>query len=204
MVGVLTRSVDQPLLGQYRKYVAEIVPAEGLVPGKRQLERRALDVIDEDVQVVGIDQRPLRRAIEEIRRVADNELIERRAARDEDGGRPAGAATRASRPLPGGGNRAGIPGHHRHVERADVDAELERVGRHHRADRTLAQALLDLAAPVRQVPATVPANALGRAGVLFEVVLQVRGQDLGGQSALRKHDDLQLALEKLRGDTPRF
>ena len=48
--------------------------------GERQLERRAFHMIDEDVQVVGIDQRPLWRRVKEVLRVPDHELIERRAA----------------------------------------------------------------------------------------------------------------------------
>ena len=63
-----------------------------LVGRERQLERRALDVIDEDVQVVGIDERALGRRVEEIRRVADDELIERRAARHQHRRRPARSA----------------------------------------------------------------------------------------------------------------
>ena len=57
--------------------------AELLVVRERQLERGALHVVEQDVQVVGIDQRVLRRRVEEVRRIADDELIDRRAARDQ-------------------------------------------------------------------------------------------------------------------------
>ena len=59
--------------------------AELLARRERQLERRALHVIDEDVQVVGIDERVLRRRIEEIRR---------------DAGRRTDRAARCWRPAP--------------------------------------------------------------------------------------------------------
>ena len=139
-------SMHEPLLGEHAEDFLHVVPAERFVGRERQLERRALDVIDEDVQVVGIDQRPLGRGVEEVRRVADDELIERRAARDHHRRRPAGAAAGAPGALPRRGNRPRIAGHHRDVERADVDAELERVGRDDRADGALAQPFLDLAA----------------------------------------------------------
>ena len=151
--------VHEPLLGQDAENLLQVVPAERLGAGERQLERRALDVIDEDVQVVGIDQRPLGRAIEEIRRMPDDELIERRAARHHDRGRLAGPAPRAAGTLPRRRDRSRIPGHDRDVERADVDAELQRVGGHDGAHAAFPQPLLDLAAPVRQIAASISADA---------------------------------------------
>ena len=114
--------MHEALLGEHRQHLLQVVPAERFAIGERQLERRALDVIDEDVEVVGIDERALRRAVEEIRRVPHDELIERRAGGDQHRRRTAGAAPGAAGPLPGRRNRARIAGHHRHVERADVDA----------------------------------------------------------------------------------
>ena len=178
--------------------------AEGFRRAERQLERRAFDVIDEDVQVVRIDQRAFGRGAEEIRRVPHDKLIDRGAAGDHHGGRPAGATTRASGTLPGRGNRARISGHHTHVERADVDAQLERVGRHHRSHGAFSQPFLDFAAPVRQISPAIPANALGPAWNVFEVVLQIGRQNFGRQSALCKGDELQVSLEKLGRDAPRF
>ena len=78
--------------------------------------------------------------------------------------------------------------------------ELQRVGRDDGADDALAQALLDLAPPLRQVAAAVAANLLARARRSLEVVLQIRRQELGRQPALRKDDRLQAALEELAGD----
>ena len=100
--------------------------------------------------------------VEEVRRVADDELVERRAAADQHRRRAAAAAAGAAGALPGRGDRPGIAGHHADVERADVDPELERVGRDHRADAALAQPLLDLAAPLRQVAAAIAADPVLR------------------------------------------
>ena len=93
------------------------------------------------------------------------------------------------------------------VERADVDAELERVGRDDSADRALTQTALDLAAPVRQVAAAVAADHIGGARRSVERILQVGGEDLGRQPALREEDELQVVLEELertRRDSARY
>ena len=179
------------------EHLLDVVPAELLRGGERQLERRALHVIDQDVQVVRIDQRVLGRRVEEVRRVADDELIERRAAGDEHRRRAAAAAAGAAGALPGGGDRARIAGHHADVERADVDPELQRVGRDDGAHAALAQSLLDLAPALRQVAAAIAADLIARARRAVEVVLEIRRQDLGRQPALREDDHLQLALQEL-------
>src|SRR5262249_60472806 len=72
----------EPLLRQHAENLLnDRVPdsAERFIRRKRQLERRALEVIDEDVQVVRVDERVLRGPTEEVGRIADDELIERRA-----------------------------------------------------------------------------------------------------------------------------
>ena len=73
------------LLGKHCEDFLQVMTTERLVARERELERRALDVIDENVQVVWIDQRALRRRIEEVRGMADDELIKRSARRDHDG-----------------------------------------------------------------------------------------------------------------------
>ena len=52
----------------------------------------------------------------------------------------------AARLLPTAGDRAGIVHQQRHVERADVDAQLQRVGGRHAAQLAAEQILLDLRA----------------------------------------------------------
>ena len=143
-------------------------------------------------------------ASKKLRRVTDDELIERRAARDEHRRRSAASPARATRALPGRRNRAGIPGHDADVERADVDTELKRVGRYHRAHGSLAQPFLDLTAALRQVTAAIPANLILRARLPAEIVLQIRRQDFGREPALREHDQLQLPLEEFRRNPSRF
>ena len=130
---------------------------------ERQLERRALHVIDQDVQVVGIDQRVLGRRVEEVRRDCGR--------RTDRAARCCATSTAAERPLRRPARPArcqvaaivpGIAGHHAHVERADVDAELQRVGRDHGAHAAFAQPFLDLAPALRQIAAAVAANLVRR------------------------------------------
>src|SRR5215470_18309546 len=201
---LFSRSVHQALFRQKTEDLLDVDTTERSVARKRQLERRTLHVIDEYVQVVGIDERALGRGLEEVARVPDNELIEGSTARDHHGRRSTGAPAGAPRALPGRRDRARIAGHYRDIQRTDIDAKLERVGRHDRADETLTKALLDLSPPQRQIPAAIPTNSLGRARHVLEVVLEVGRQDLGREPALRKDDELKIPLEKLGGDSTRF
>ena len=86
-----------------------------------------------------------------------------RARRDEDRDARALAPPGAAELLPGRRDRARIAGQDRHVERADVDAELERVRRDDAEDLAVAQAVLDRAALRRQVAAAVAADAASAA-----------------------------------------
>src|SRR5262249_58284451 len=93
--------------------------------------------------------------------------------------------------------RAGIPGHHHRLGRADIDAQFQRVGRDHGADRTIPQLALDLAALARQIAATVPANAFAWDRSAIAGVLEIGHQDLGGEPVVGKDYRLQLALDEL-------
>ncbi len=196
--------MDEPLLGQQREDLLQVVPTELLARRERQLERGALDVIDQNVQIVGIDQRALGRRIEEVGRIPDDELIERCAAGDHHGRRPACAPSGTSRALPCRGDRPGVAGHDTHVQRADVDPELERVRGDDGAHGAFPQALLDFAPPVRQVATPVTPNPLGSSRHAFEVILQIRRQDLGGETAPGEDDELKIPLQEFRGDAAGF
>ena len=203
----LPRAVDEvheAFLGEHGEDLLHVDRAERVRRGERQLERGALHVVEQNVQVVRIDERVLGRRAEEILGIAHDELIDGRAGGDEHGRRSTGTAARAPRALPGRGDRARIAGHHGHVERADVDAELERVGRHDAAHVPAAQPALDLAASERQIAAAIPANHVGRPRRARKRVLQIRRQDLRRETALREDDHLQAALQELDRDAPRF
>src|SRR5439155_14443540 len=67
LVGILSaRAMDDTLLGEDGENLSNVVPAELLRDAERQLERRALHMTDQDVEIIGIDQRALRRSVEEV------------------------------------------------------------------------------------------------------------------------------------------
>ena len=110
-----------------------------------------------------------------------------------------GAAAGPAGPLPGRGDRARVAGQHGDVERADVDAELERVGRDDAAHRRRR------AAPSRSRAAGSAGSRPGSRGSRPSApgspsrrVLQVARQDLGDEPALREDDDLQAAVAGTR------
>jgi len=94
-----------------------------------QFERGAFQVIDEDFQIVRLNEK---RAPECCRKNSpewrNDELIERRRGGYEHGTRASAAAAGTAGALPGGGDGAGVSGHHNGVERADVNAEFKCTG----------------------------------------------------------------------------
>ena len=91
--------------------------------------------------------------------------IERVVSCDQD---PEAALTLATRPadlLPHRGSGARESRHHHGVEAADVDAQLERVGRRHRQQIPPLEPLLDLAAVLGQISAPVGRHLVGEVGV---------------------------------------
>src|ERR1700722_14469131 len=115
-------------------------------------------MIDQNFQIIGLDESVLRRVAEEIVRMADHILIERRRGGDHHSTGAAIAASCAPGTLPSSGDRTGIASHHYYVEAAHVDAEFQRAARHHAANAAVTQAALDFAALVRQIAAAIAAN----------------------------------------------
>jgi hypothetical protein len=89
-------------------------------------------VLQVDLLGLVVEDRRLDRAVEELVGVAAEELVQRVLAGDVDGQARARGARRAPH-LAQRGDRAGERHDDRGVERADVDAELERVGGDDRA-----------------------------------------------------------------------
>jgi len=106
-VPAVPRPVEQLLVLEVLQDLDEVLPAERLVAHERQLERRALDVVDEDLQVVGVHPALLDRRAEEVVRVLRDELVEgvefaTRTATDVPVRRPARpACCHAEATLPG-------------------------------------------------------------------------------------------------------
>ena len=130
---------------------------------ERALRGRADKVADQDRGVARIDRRLLHRPAEEGLRMLNVELVERVVARYQDDHRLAFCAPPyATSLLPEAHGAAGVAGDHRHVERTDVDPQLERVGRDHASQLTAAQTRLDLGALVGAIAGFVCADPPGQ------------------------------------------
>ena len=190
----------------------------------RQLEDRALELVEQDVDIVGIDVPGLRRGGEQVLGMTDDELVYRRRGGDQDRQRQFVGAAGAARLLPAGGDRAGKAGHHRCIQPADVDAQLQRVGRHHAEQRPVAQAALDPAPLVRQIAAAIGGDgvAVRFGGVRFGAVRRrvvrrravrwaaaqglpdIGGDQLRARARAGEHDRLHAPAQQTGGDLVRF
>ena len=92
---------------------------------------------------------------------------------------------------------AGVSGHHARIERADVDAQFQRIGRHHAADAAVAQAALDFAPLAGQIAAAIAANRLRLARLRRIRLLQISEQHFRVQPAIGENDGLQLARQRI-------
>ncbi len=141
----------------------------GVVVGERALVGGAEQVRAEDQRALVVEDRGLHGPVEELVGVAAEELVERVLA-GEVYGQPVAAPL--DRGAPGAtphllqrGDGAGEGDDERGVERADVDAELERVGRDHGAQLAAHQPALELAPLLGGVAGAVGHDELGQLGV---------------------------------------
>ena len=144
-----------------------------VVLGQRQLLGGGAQVRREHVLVGGVDDGGLDGPAEQRLRVGDEVGVERVVAGDEHA---EGVAVTSAGPadlLPQRGAGAGEPRHHHRVEPADVDAQLERVGRGQPDQLAGAQGPLDRAALLGQVAAAVGRDLAGQRRVDL-------GEQLGG------------------------
>ena len=108
---------------------------------------------------------------------------------------------RSSGALPSGSDRSGIPGQHHRVERSDVNAQLQRIGRHHAERFAVAQLPLDLAALARQISPAIAANRRRRDRAPVVGFLQITNQDFHRQPVVGEYQSAQPAVEKSLCDT---
>ena len=113
-----------------------------------------------DQRALVVEDRRLHGAVEEVVGVAAEELVERVLARDVHR-QPAPAPAGAAPHLAQRGDRAGKRDDDGRVELADVDPELERVGRDHRAQLAAHQPALELAPLLGGVAGAVGDDELG-------------------------------------------
>src|SRR5258708_27922506 len=94
-------------VGEPRAKIGEVDIAEFVARGNRQFERGAFQMVDEDFQIVRLDEGMLGSVAEEIVRVANDKLIERRRGTHQHGPGASAATAGAAAALPGGGGWAG-------------------------------------------------------------------------------------------------
>ncbi len=117
-----------------------------------------------DLLVLVLEDRGLDRAVEELVGVPAEELVQRILARDVHREAVA-AAPRAAPHLLQGGNGSGERHDDRRVQRADVDPELERVGRDDREQLAAHELALELTALLRRVAGAVGDDEILEVGV---------------------------------------
>ena len=147
----------------------------------------------EHTRVGVVEDRRLHPAAEERLRFTHEVLVERVLARDQDR-QPVAAASGAAPLLAEARDRAREPRRDHAVEQADVDAELERVGRRHAEQLAGGQPLLDAPSLRWRIPRPVrgePVAVLGAEPVRGELVDQ-----LGRLPALREAERAQPALDQ--------
>src|SRR5258708_20970893 len=154
---------------QQAEHLPHVGSTESLAILEWDLEDRRLQVTEENQEVVGIDQSVLGGALQEVLRVAGQELVDRVAGADQDADRRLVAPPRAAQLLPRRGDAARVAAENGGLHLAHVDAHLEGVGGYHPSHLPAAEAALDLAPLRGQVSATVasdvavaPAPAAGR------------------------------------------
>src|SRR6267378_3818291 len=143
-----------------RAKIGEIDIAEFVVRRNGQFERSAFQMVDQDFKVVRLNESVLGSVAEEIVRVPNDELIERRRRSHQHGAGASAAAAGAAGALPSGGDGARVSSHDDGIERTYIDAEFEGACRNHTTDLSMAQAAFDFAAFVGQVTASIAANGV--------------------------------------------
>ena len=154
---------------------------------QRALVRRGEHVTVEDPRCGVVDQRRLRRPLEQRLGLVHEELVEPVLARDEHG--EPRLPTAGTSPLLAERRNGAREAHgDRAVERADVDAELQRVRRGHPEQLALDEPPLDLPPLLGRVPRAVRREpACGRA---VETVAREAVDELRRLPALREADRL--------------
>ena len=181
------------LLPARAEHLAVLGRERQLVGGRREV--RLVDLLG-----LVVEDRLLHRPLEELGGVAAEELVERVLAghvHREPGAAAAGAAPH----LPQRRHRAREGHAQRRVEVADVDAELERVGGHHRQQVALGEPLLDLAPLHRRVAGAVGRDPLGEVGAarVLEPLAREALDQLHAAARLQEADRPDLALDE-RGE----
>src|SRR3981189_2721188 len=113
--------------------------AELLLRGERKFEGRALQMVDENFQVVGLNVGVLGGTPEKVIGMVHDELVQRCRRRDEYGARTPATPPCTAGSLPSGSDGARIAGHHASIERTNIDPQFECICGHDAAYPPFAQ-----------------------------------------------------------------
>ena len=127
---------------------------------KRQFKHGTAQMLQQFQQMIRVDQRLLRRPAEKIFGMMREELVQRIRRRDQHRHSRCIAASRPTRLLARARDGARIPDENRRAQSADVDSQFERVRGDNRCNRTVAQALLDLAALNWEITGTIASDLI--------------------------------------------
>ncbi len=181
---------DVAFLGEESEQFVGGHAGQRIVGRKGQFEGRGAHVREQHVQVGRIEPCLLRRCLEKVLGVCGHELVDGAGAGNQDRDAGLAAAPGAAHLLPRAGDRARVAGQDRRVEPSDVNAQLERVGRHHPEHFTGAQAGLDRPTFRGQVTAAVAAHAGVRTATLAQRLAQTCQQQLHADPRPTEHDGL--------------
>ena len=186
----VARLADMPLLPEEREQVVCRTRPEPFARLEGQLERCRAQMGEQHVEVVRIEPRLFGAARQQERRMVDHVLVDGRTARHEHRDARALAPARPAHLLPGRGNGTRIARQHRHIEPADVDAELERIRADDAEQLAVAEPALDGPAFRGQVSAAIPAHAAARPEPLAQGFAQSGEQQLDRRSRPAEHHGL--------------
>ncbi len=132
--------------------------------------------------------------------MVDDVLVDRRTGGDEDGDARSLPSTGATELLPRRRDRTRIAGQDRHVQAADVDAQLERIRRDDAEDLAVAQTAFDRPPLGGQVAAAIAAYPAARPVALAQRLAETGQQDLDRHP--RPAEDDRLATGAQEGQRP--
>src|SRR5215207_1887408 len=93
-----------------------------------ELEHCAAQMLEQDQQMIGVDERLFRGTLEEVFGMMGQELVQRTGGSDHHRRGGFETASGASRLLPGGSDSSGVADQDGGAQPADVDPQLEGVG----------------------------------------------------------------------------
>ena len=198
------RFLHEALRGQLSEHVADVRRREDVFACgfEGKLGHGAQQLPREDVGVGKIDDGLLVGLSEEGLGVLHQILVERVLKAHKDGQGVAVAAARPARLLPRGKHRPRVARDDDAVERADVDAHLEGVGRGDPREEAPLESVLDLAALLGKVACPVGGDLPGKGRSGCRRFLRPQGDELRHSSRCREAQRLQAPLDEDRERGP--